>query len=127
VQRFERTPTVDPASAIPEVREEHNSFKLPRADYVTVAIVDSDLNVVATLLRGYPVRRYKQLSLRWNGRRGTASRIVVLVSPTGHRSLLPVTTGAPAPPGEYRVRIELARQGREEFSPWSFTLAGGGR
>jgi hypothetical protein len=127
VQRFERTPNFDPASATPEDRQEHISFKLAQADDVTVTVVDANLNVVATLLRDYPVPRYKQLSVRWNGRRGTASRIEGLVSPTGHRSLVPVTTGASAPPGEYRVRVDLARQGREVLSPWSFTLAGGGR
>lgn len=122
VQRFERTPTFDPAAAIPEDRQEHISFKLAQADEVTVAIVDSNLDVVATLLRDYPVPRYKQLSLRWNGRRGTARSVAVIVSSTGHRSLVPLTTGALAPPGEYRVRVNLRRQDREVLSPWSFTL-----
>jgi hypothetical protein len=125
VQRFERTPTFTPASAIAEDRQEHLSFKLAQADEVTVAIVDSNLNVVATLLHNYPVARYKQLSLRWNGRRGSARRVGVLVSSSGHRSLVPASEGAPAPPGEYRVRVILHNEGREVLSPWSFTLLGG--
>jgi len=126
VQRFERTPTFSPRSATGERREEHISFKLARADSVTVSIVDSNLNVVATLVRSYPLPRYKQFSLRWNGRRGAARSYRTVISENGHRSLLPQTAGPLAPPGEYRVRVELERQGREVLSPWSFTLRGGG-
>jgi hypothetical protein len=122
VQRFERTPTFNPRSSIPEDRQEHISFKLSKADEVTVAIVDSGLGVVATLVSDYPVQRYKQFSLRWNGRRGRARSYRVLVSASGHRSLLPATDGALAPAGEYRVRVTLRRQHREVLSPWSFTL-----
>jgi hypothetical protein len=125
VQRFQRTPTFAPRSAIAEQREEHISFKLAKADSVTVAIVDSNLDVVATLLRDYPLPRYKQLSLRWNGRRGIARGYGTLVSASGHRTLVPRTAGPPAPPGEYRVRVNLLRQEREVLSPWSFTLRAG--
>jgi hypothetical protein len=126
VQRFERTPTFSPRSATAEQREEHISFKLAHPDSVTVAIVDSNLNVVATLVRDYPLPRYKQFSLRWNGRRGTAHGYRALISESGHRSVLPRIAGPLAPPGEYRVRVELHGQGREVLSPWSFTLKGGG-
>ena len=122
LQRFERTPTFDPRSGTPEDREEHISFKLSSADDVTVQVVNSNLGVVATLLAGYPVQRYKQLSLRWNGRRGYARGYRVLVSASGHRSVLPATGGALAPAGEYRVSVKLRRQNREVLSPWSFTL-----
>jgi hypothetical protein len=122
VQRFERTPTLNPRSSTPEDRQEHISFKLAQADDVTVAIVDSNLDVVATLVSGYPVQSYKQLSLRWNGHRGDARGYRLLVSPSGHRSVLPANDGAPAPPGEYRVRVTLRHQDREVLSPWSFTL-----
>jgi hypothetical protein len=127
VQHFERTPTFSPLGPDPEAREEHLSFKLSSADRVTVTVVDSNLNTVATLLSGYPAPRYKQVSVRWNGRRGSASGVRVLVSASGHRSLLPRNTGRLAPPGEYRVRVALARQGREVVSPWSFTLQRPGR
>ncbi len=122
VQRFERTPTFAPRSADPERREERISFKLANADEVSVYVLDSHLNVVATLVRDYPVARYKQFSLRWNGRRGRVVRYEQLVSAHGHHTLVPVNTGPLAAPGEYRVKVDLRRQGNEVYSPWSFTL-----
>jgi hypothetical protein len=123
VQRFERTPTFSPGSPNPLVREERISFKLASADSVTVSVVNSsNLAVVATLVRDHPLQRYKQFSLHWNGRRGEARRFQVLVSASGHRTLVPINEGAPAPPGEYRVRVDLRHQDREIYSPWSFTL-----
>jgi hypothetical protein len=122
VQTFQRSPTFSPRSGHPADRQERISFKLARADEVTVQIVDSNLNVVATLLNDYPVHRYKQLSLRWNGRRGVARSYRVLVSSSGHRFLLPTTAGKLAAPGEYRVRVTLRHDGRQVLSPWSFTL-----
>lgn len=125
VQRFERTPTFRPASADPEQRQERISFKLSHADAVTVAIIDSNANVVATLVRDRSLPRYKQFSLRWNGRTGPVARYEELTSASGHRSLVPVNTGHLAPPGEYRVRVTLRHQGSEVLSPWSFTLLAG--
>ncbi|HEX5224856.1 MAG TPA: hypothetical protein VFW29_06985, partial [Solirubrobacteraceae bacterium] len=122
VQTFERSPTFSPRSPRVSDRQEKISFKLSSADAVTVEIVDSNLNVVATLLHDYAAPRYKQLSLRWNGRRGDARSYRVLVSATGHRFLLARTRGRLAPPGEYRVRVTLRHGGREVLSPWSFTL-----
>jgi hypothetical protein len=122
LQTFQRSPTFSPRSAHPADRLERISFKLARADEVTVTIVDSNLNVVATLLHDYPVHRYKQLSLRWNGRRGDATAYTVQVSSSGHRFLLARTTGRLAAPGEYRVRVALRHDGRQVLSPWSFTL-----
>ncbi len=122
LQRFERTPTFSPGSAEEERRQERISFKLDHADRVTVSVIDSNGNVVAVLVRDYPVERYKQLSLRWNGRKGTAHRYTVLTSETGHRSIVPVNTGRRAPPGEYRIRVYIRGLQREVLSPWSFTL-----
>jgi hypothetical protein len=122
LQRFERTPTFSPGAADPEQRQERISFKLDHADHVTVSVIDSKGNVVAVLVRDYPAARYKQLSLRWNGREGTARRYAVLTSETGHRSILPVNTGRVAPAGEYRVRVYIHGLQREVLSPWSFTL-----
>jgi hypothetical protein len=122
VQRFERTPTFTPGAANPERRQERISFKLDRADRVTVSVIDAKGNVVAVLVRDYPAERYKQLSLRWNGREGTARRYAVLTSETGHRSILPQNTGRRAPPGDYRIRVYMHGLQREVLSPWSFTL-----
>jgi hypothetical protein len=122
VQRFERTPTFSPRAPSPGRRQERVSFKLDHADRVTVSVIEGKGNVVAVLLRSYPVARYKQLSLRWNGREGVARRYTVLRSASGHRSLVPQNTGRRAPPGEYRIRVYMHRLQREVLSPWSFTL-----
>jgi hypothetical protein len=122
VQRFQRSPTFAPGSSMRSRRSEHISFKLARADNVTVAIVDSRDDVVATLLRGYPAVRYKQLSLRWNGRRGTAHGYIQVLGSTGHAYIVPRTRGRLAPAGEYRVRVTLAHRDQEVLSPWSFRL-----
>ena len=102
-------------------REEHISFKLAKADTVTVTIVNSAEHDVATLVRNLPVPRYKQLSLRWNGYLGVADGYKVLTSADGHRSLLPANRGALAAVGEYSVRVSLSG-GRSVLSPRSFKL-----
>jgi hypothetical protein len=121
VQRFELSPSFTPGAA-GEAGQEAISFKLSQADDTTVTIVDVSGNTVATLVRDHPVARYKQFSLRWNGRRGTARRARVLLSPHGRAILAPITTGAVAPGGEYFVRVSLRRQDREVRSPRNFTL-----
>lgn len=123
VQRFERTPTFTPAGPAPGNLEEI-SFKLANADEATVAIIDSSGDVVATLVRDRPLARYKQFSLRWNGRRGTAHRYGQLETASGRAVLVAENEGPLAPPGEYRVRVSLRRQNRTLLSPWSFTLVG---
>jgi hypothetical protein len=122
VQRFERTTTFAPTSGEPERREERISFKVSHAGTVTVSIVDSNLNTVATLVRDHELPRYKQFSLRWNGRRGPVLHYLHLVSATGHRTLVPVNGGPLAPPGEYRVRVDLSGESAPIYSPWSFVL-----
>jgi hypothetical protein len=123
VQRFERTTTFSPTSPLEGDREERLSFKLANAEAVTVTIVDANLEEVATLVRDHPLARYKQFSLRWNGRRGEARGYRTLVSSSGHRTLVPLIAGPLAAPGEYRVRLQLLGSHREVISPWSFTLA----
>jgi hypothetical protein len=103
-------------------KEEQISFKLSHAERATVVVIDAKGNVVATLLREHPVARYKQFSLRWNGRRGVAHRYRTARTPAGHAYLLPVTTGHLAPAGEYRVRLSLSGQQNPVLSPRSFTL-----
>ena len=122
VQRFELSLSFSPG-APGEAGQEAISFKLSQADEATVTIVDAGGgNTVATLVSDHPVARYKQFSLRWNGRRGTARGARVVLSPHGRTILVPITTGTIAPGGEYFVRVELRRQDREVRSPRNFTL-----
>jgi hypothetical protein len=121
VQRFELTPFFSPTPR-GHVKLEAISFKLSHSDEVTVTIVDSAGNDVATLVRDHALTRYKQFSLRWNGRRGSASRYAFLSTESGRSVLLPLTRGAPAPAGEYRVRVSLRHEHRSVLSPRTFTL-----
>jgi hypothetical protein len=121
VQRFKLTPIFSPTPT-GHIKEEHISFKLSRADEVTVTILNANEDRVATLVRDRPVVRYKQFSLRWNGRRGTARRYTTLSGPGGTTIVVPVNTGAPAPAGEYRVKVSLREQHRSVLSPSGFTL-----
>ena len=123
VQRFQLTTNFSPTPT-GRHKEELISFKLSHAERATVAVIDSRGNVVATLLRGWPVPRYKQLSLRWNGRRGTARSVREASTSAGHRYLLPRTTGRLAPAGEYRIRLTLSGQSNPFLSPKSFALVG---
>lgn len=126
VQRFELTPRFSPTAPGPAMQE-RISFKLAAADRVTVTILDSAGDTLATLVRGWPVARYKQFSLRWNGRRGPPHGYTILhvpshVLPGGLTSVLPGNRGSLAPAGEYRVRVSLLRAHRTVLSPRSFTL-----
>jgi len=133
-QRLKHTPTVvasfglDPYfSPYPggHVRREAISLKLSSADQVTVTIIDSQGNEVATLLRDLPVPRYKTVSLRWTGHRGTSHGYTVELSSTGRtRELVPRLYGPLAAPGEYRVRIGL-RHHHAVNLPRSFVLVRG--
>jgi hypothetical protein len=121
VQQFRMTPRFSPTGS-GHSKLEGVSFKLAKADGVTVTVLDAKGDVVATLVREYPVPRYKVFSLRWNGRRGTASRYSLLRSSSGRASVLPATEGALAPAGEYRVRVRLRSRTLPVLSPRSFTL-----
>jgi len=121
VQKFELSPRFSPTSS-GRVKLEQISFKLAHADEVTVTIINANGDVVATLVRDHPVARYKQFSLRWNGRRGSASRNDVIRSPAGRTILVPVIHGPFASAGEYRVRVGLRKQDRPVLSPRSFIL-----
>jgi hypothetical protein len=123
VQRFKRTPRFSPYPS-GHNKLEQISFKLDRADSVTVTVIDTSGNSVATLVEGYPVPRYKQFSLRWNGRRGAAHGHSLERTSAGHAFLVPHNRGSLAPPGEYRVRVALQNHDRTLESPWTFTLVG---
>jgi hypothetical protein len=124
VQLFKLTPSFAPTSA-GSLKEERISFKLAQADEVTVSIERAAGGQVATLLHDHPVARYKQFSLRWNGRLGAARGYTLLGAPNGHLTLLPTNRGKLAPAGEYRVRVSLRSQNRTVVSPRNFTLVGG--
>jgi hypothetical protein len=121
VQKFELAGRFSPYRA-PGHNQEPISFKLDHAERITVTIVDSDEDTVATLLVDQPVVRYKQFSLRWNGRRGRAHGYQTTLSPHGRAILVPATRGAFAPPGEYTVEVDLLKQGHTVPSPHTFTL-----
>jgi hypothetical protein len=121
IAHFELTPRFSPTG---HIKQEGISFKITRADAVTVTIIDANANVVATLVRNRHIARYKEFSLRWNGRRGTAHRYRTLATETGRSILFPVTVGSLAPAGEYRVEVSLRRQGRIVILPRGFTLVG---
>jgi hypothetical protein len=124
VQRFELTPSFSPT--LPgQLKQERISFKLAQADEVTVTIERAVGGEVATLVRDWPVARYKQFSLRWNGRLGTARGYAFLTIGKGHKILLPANAGTVAPAGEYRVRVRLRRQNRSVVSPRNFALVQG--
>jgi hypothetical protein len=121
VQLFKLTPRFSPTPA-GHLKEERISFRLARSDAVTVTILDSTGGEVATLVRDRPVRGYKVLSLRWDGRLGIAHRYKTLSGTGGHPIIVPLNAGALAPAGEYRVRVSLREQRRAVESPRSFTL-----
>ena len=121
VQHFQLTPFFSPTPS-GHIKQARISFKLASADEVTVTIVDAAGDTVATLVRDRPVARYKQFSLRWNGRSGTAHAHTVTSEADGTTIVTPVNTGRPAPAGEYRVRVTLHAQDRSVLSPNGFTL-----
>ena len=121
VQLFKLTPFFSPTPA-GHIKAERISFRLARDDYATVTIEDSAGTVVATLVRGLPVARYKQLSLLWNGRLGEARSSRTQREANGHAFIEPSNAGALAPAGEYRVRVRLLGQHRSVRSPRSFEL-----
>lgn len=120
VQKFELTPFFSPYPT-GHIKQAAISFKLAHAEDVTVTIIAADGDTVAKLVRDHPVARYKQFSLRWNGRRGSAKRFSTTTTPGGLPVLVPETDGAVAPAGEYRVRVALQHHG-PVLSPQSFTL-----
>lgn len=123
VQDFKLTPRFSPTPA-GHLKQEQISFKLAEAGTATVTIIDSDGNLMATLVRARHVPRYKQFSLRWDGRRGGAAGFTTIRTESGRAIIVPRNHGALAPPGEYRVRVSLRGRSQPVLSPRSFTLVG---
>jgi hypothetical protein len=120
VQEFDLVPFFSPYPS-GHIKQAGISFKLAKADEVTVTIINSAGNTVATLVRSAPVARYKQFSLVWDGRRGVAGVYLHSHTPRGHAVLVPVNPGAIAPAGEYRVKVGL-RHHSAVLSPRTTTL-----
>jgi hypothetical protein len=120
VQEFKLTPFFSPYPS-GHIKAAAISFKLANASEVTVTIIDSSGNTVATLARNHALARYKTFSLSWNGRRGTAHRYGALRTARGTVILVPEITGTLASAGEYHVRIGLRRHS-PVVSPLSVTL-----
>ena len=124
VQHFQLTPRFSPTPS-GHIKQERISFKLARADAVTVTILNSAGDTVATLVRKRLVARYKQFSLRWNGRMGMPHGYTTMTTAAGATIVTPINTGAPAPAGEYRVHVTLREQHRTVPGPRNFTLVRG--
>jgi hypothetical protein len=132
-QRLKHTPTIVQSPKLLQyfspypgghIPQEAISFKLSSADQVTVTIIDSQGDDVATLVRDFPVARYKTLSLRWSGRRGVAHGYTVQTSTSGRTKLIvPKLRGRLAGTGEYRVHVSL-RHHHALNLPRSFELVG---
>lgn len=101
VQRILETPSFSPTPGSRR-QEERISFRIKRADSVTVTVVNSSGDEVATLgVRDQRVPPYHQTRYFWNGR---------------------LRNGRIAPDGAYRIRVRLRDQGRSVLSPRSFRL-----
>jgi hypothetical protein len=77
------------------------SFRIKRADEVTVTIASAAGDDVATLARDHHLAAYTQWALRWNGR---------------------TDAGPLAPDGRYQIRVRLRDQGRSVLLPQAITL-----
>jgi hypothetical protein len=119
VQNFKRTPIFSPTPT-GHIKQERISFRIGRADSVSVTIINADGTTVATLIKDQPIAAYKQLSLLWNGNRG--SSIPKSISTTTGLLVHADDHGPPAPSGKYRVEVHLLHENRFVKSTWSFKL-----
>ncbi|HUB74734.1 MAG TPA: hypothetical protein VL979_11955 [Solirubrobacteraceae bacterium] len=120
VQELDMTPFFSPFPS-GHLKRAEISFKLEHAESVTVTIVDSAGDAVATLVRDYALPRYKTLSLRWNGHRGAARAYAYTRTRRGLPIVSPANRGPLAGAGEYRVRIALSHHSAV-YSTQSVTL-----
>jgi len=120
VQELDMTPFFSPFPS-GHLKRAAISFKLEHAESVTVTIIDSAGDTVATLVRDHRLPRYRTFSLRWNGHRGAPRRYVYARTRHGLPTVTPEDDGALAPAGEYRVRIALSHHS-PVYSTQSVTL-----
>lgn len=123
-QRLKHTPTAVGSirltasftpTAAAQGPSERISFHIIKTDRVTVSVVDSANDTVATIISAHPLRRYKRLLMYWNGHRGPCP------APSAE-SCASTESGPLAAPGFYRLRITLLDQHRTLYSPESFRL-----
>ena len=100
VQGIQRTPYFSPTAGGAH-GVERISFRIRSTDDVTVTIVNSSGDDVATLRRDYHLDKYTRLHLAWYGHTDSRRR---------------------APDGDYRIRVRLRHQGRAILSPRTFRL-----
>jgi hypothetical protein len=100
VQGIERTPYFSPTAG-GRHGVERISFRIRSTDDVTVTIVNSAGDDIATPVRDRPLLKYRRLRVVWYGY---------------------TDAGRLAPDGDYRIRIRLRRQGRSVLSPRTFRL-----
>ncbi len=111
---------------------EQLSFQTDADHDVTVTIVNSSGETVATLVRELPWERYLRLCLAWNGRTGSGhvtnlartapstgavGAAVCSASPT-----VSLPAGHLAAAGDYRVRVSLRGGSHSILSPSTFAL-----
>jgi len=121
VQDFKLAPSFEPYPG-GHTKTAALSFRVQHSDRVTVAIIDTSGNVVATLVHDRPISHDAQFSLRWNGRRGNAVHYETLETAAGHEILVALPRGRLAAPGEYRVEVRLLHQHKTVRFPTTFTL-----
>ncbi len=100
VQSIELSPSVWPGRSGP-AGVEQISFRIERSDRVTVAVMNSQEDVVTTITRNRPLRAGVRMFLGWNG-------------------LLP--SGRPAPAGTYHILVGLLDRRREVPSTNAFEV-----
>jgi hypothetical protein len=76
-------------------------FRLTRSDRATVEVVDLEDRRVRLLFRDRPIRKFRFVVLRWNGKDDF---------------------GAVMPPGPYKLRVSLLGQDRTLIPPGRFRL-----
>ncbi|MGZ6642042.1 MAG: FlgD immunoglobulin-like domain containing protein [Solirubrobacteraceae bacterium] len=95
VQSFKLTPVISP-NGDGRFERGYVTFKLKRADDVTVSVVSTDGDVVRVLASGRHVHAYRPVRFQWDGRADDGSR---------------------APDGVYRIRLTLRTEGRSVTVP----------
>lgn len=101
VQQLEISPSSFNPSVLGTATVEHIAFRIDRSDHVSVTVIDTEGNTIRAIARRLWLRRYKRVTLSWDGR-GDDGRY--------------------APAGTYRLRFDLEHGEKHVVSPVSFEL-----